>query len=124
MHIWHAILPQDLASGGEERLVNAYLLALEDAMASSSDDGMKPKKLYPTAVALRHYRLASIDYVRFVLGRFWKSASLEGFEKRKDSENTTIINRNVQAALACVQRVGTYLTEIEKEEKEKAICTA
>merc|ERR1719491_1585788 len=121
MHIWHAVLPEDLASGGEERLVRAYIAALEEAVASSSAGGAEqPENIYPAAVAMRHYRLASIDYMRFILGRFWKSASREGFDKRKDSENTTIINRNVKAALACVERVGAYLTEIEKEEKEKA----
>jgi hypothetical protein len=64
---------------------------------------------------MRHYKLATIDYFRFVLGRFWKGATPESFEKKKDSPNTTLVNRNIDAALAFVRRADGYLAEFEEE---------
>ena len=75
----------------------------------------KSGKRYPRNVALRHYRLACADYFRFLLGRFWKSATPETFEKRKNSPNTVLMNRNIDSALAFLDRVERHVTEIEKE---------
>jgi len=109
MHLNHACLPKDLDNGGEEKLIHAYLTALEHALPNET------KSSYPIEIAMRHYRLGCIDYLRFILGRFWKSASLQGFKKREGNRNTTLVNRNVKAALSFVERVDKYLTEIEKE---------
>ena len=65
---------------------------------------------------MKQYRLAVIDYGRFVLGRFWKSATPETFSKRKDSPNTTLINRNVAAAMAFIDRMERYLSDFENEQ--------
>ena len=69
---------------------------------------------------MKHYKLATIDYFRFILGRFWRSATPETFEMRKDSPNSTLVNRDAEAALAFVERVDRYLTEIEEERKSLA----
>jgi hypothetical protein len=107
MHIHHAVRPADLENGGEEELLDHYLQTLDDLLGPSCS--------YPHEVALRHYRLAVADYFRFFLGRFWKSATPESFETKKDSKNTALINRNVDAALAFLDRVEGYLKQIEKE---------
>mmetsp|Transcript_24838 Transcript_24838/g.28719 ORF Transcript_24838/g.28719 Transcript_24838/m.28719 type:complete len:441 (-) Transcript_24838:29-1351(-) len=113
MHITHAVVPSDLANGGEEKLVEYYLSELRNALPPSQKD------LYPKTVAMRHYRLATVDYFRFVLGRLWKGVTLESFEKRKDSKNAVLVNRSVEAALAFIQRVDKYTEIIENELKIK-----
>ncbi|CAJ1953705.1 unnamed protein product [Cylindrotheca closterium] len=107
MHIHHAIKTEDLAKGGEEELFDHYLDQLNMQLG--------PDKAYPKDVALRHYRLACADYFRFLLGRFWKSATPETFEKRKNSKNTVLMNRNLESAMAFLDRVEKHVTEIEKE---------
>jgi len=39
---------------------------------------------YPREVAMRHYRLACVDYLRFIMGRFWRSVTPESFEKNRE----------------------------------------
>ncbi|CAB9501197.1 Pentatricopeptide repeat-containing protein [Seminavis robusta] len=109
MHIHHAVIPADLANGGEEALVDHYWQELDKLLQERG-------KNYPRDVAMKQYRLAVIDYGRFVLGRFWKTATPETFAKRKDSPNTTLINRNVEAAMAFIDRMERYLTEFEQEQ--------
>ncbi|KAK3279066.1 hypothetical protein CYMTET_13031 [Cymbomonas tetramitiformis] len=60
MHLSHSVAPADLADGGEERLLDAYLQALEVARGNEAAE-------YPRELALRHYRLAVVDYGRFVV---------------------------------------------------------
>ena len=48
---------------------------------------------YPREVALGHYRLAVVDYARFMVSRFWGDASPQAVAKKKDSPNTTLPNR-------------------------------
>lgn len=110
MHIHHAVTPENLANGGEEALVDHYLSELETLLPSG--------KSYPRDVALQHYRMAVCDYCRFVLGRFWKTATPAAFEKSKNSPNTTLINRNVKAAMAYLDRVERYLTEFEQRQQQ------
>jgi thiamine kinase-like enzyme len=107
MHITHALDPEHLINGGEEAFVDAYLEALEEALPDHHS--------YPRDVALRHYRLAVIDYFRFIMGRLWRGATLETFEKRKDSKNSVYVNRSVEAAINFIQRADRYLTEFEEE---------
>lgn len=111
-YIHHAVLPSDLANGGEDELVDHYLSEIEKYLP----DG----KTYPRGVAIKHYRMAVVDYGRFILGRFWKTATSGTFEKKKDSPNTTLINRNVDAAMAFIDRMERYLTEFENGQSEKS----
>jgi hypothetical protein len=106
MHIYHALRPCEI---DEETLLNGYLDALSEARLLCNKDA----KPYPTDVAMRHFRLAVIDYFRFFLGRFWKSATLESMEKKKNSKNTNLINRDPDAAMAFVATVDRFLTEYE-----------
>jgi hypothetical protein len=116
MHIHHAVLPQDLTNGGEEALVDHYLQTIGELLPSGIS--------YPRDIAHWHYQMAVVDYGRFVLGRFWKSATPEAFHKQNDSPNTTLINRNVAAAVAFVDRMERYLTEFEqKQQKTTDTCT-
>lgn len=124
MHIPHAVHPSDLANGGEEQLLNAYLDALQRARQrnySSVEQNAAPLTTYPKHLAIRHYKLASIDYFRFVLGRFWKTATVESFEKKKDSDNVTFPNRNVDSAFAFIKRVESYLSEFENEYAKRSL---
>ena len=57
----------------------------------------------------------TVDYFQFVLGRLWRGATLESFEKKKNSKNAVLVNRTVEAAVAFIQRVDVYLEGIEKE---------
>jgi len=108
MHIHHAVLPGDLANGGEGELLDYYVSELQCMLPDGT--------IYPNEVALQQYRMAVVDYGRFVLGRFWKAATPETFEKRKDSPNTTLINRNVDAAMAFIDRLERYLSELEEQQ--------
>ena len=111
MHITHAVPPEHLVDGGEEKLVETYLDALNKALPDHS------RPCYPRDVAMRHYRLAVIDYFRFIMGRLWRGASLETFEKRKDSMNSVYVNRNIDAAINLIERADSYLTVFEEESR-------
>ncbi|KAL7538183.1 hypothetical protein ACHAXR_008339 [Thalassiosira sp. AJA248-18] len=125
MHIVHAVVPTDLENGGEERLVDGYLSALEDAMNRKNygKTANGEKWTYPREVAMRHYRLACVDYLRFIMGRFWRSATPDSFEKKKHSKNTTLINRNLDAAMAFIEKVDRYLEVFEKEKRDREFST-
>ncbi len=115
MHIHHALLPEQLANGGEEELLDHYLVKLNAQLAPHH-------KSYPREIAMRHYRLAVADYFRFFLGRFWNSATPEAFAKKKDSKNTALINRNVDSALAFLDRVDKFVKQIEMERQAMDTC--
>ena len=117
MHITHAILPKDLSNGGEEKLVEGYLKEFQNALPPSKQG------LYTKDISMRHYRFATVDYFRFVLGRLWRGATLESFEKKKNSKNAVLVSRNVEAALAFIERTDRYLEEIENEIKDKEATT-
>ena len=106
MHIIHSVRP-----GTEQELVDGYLEALQHA------HGEETPLLYPRQVAMRHYRLACVDYMRFVMGRFWRSATVECFDKKKNSRNVTLVNRDVEAAMYWIEQVDEYLREFEEETK-------
>lgn len=122
MHVVHAVRPEDLADGGEEALVDGYLDALHSALvASATADSTAVVEHYPRDIAYRHYRLALVDYFRFILGRFYGSSTPEQFEKKKDLENRTLVNRNLEAAVAFVDRVDRYLSEFEEEKRRRGM---
>ena len=109
MLLSHSVAPETLGNGGEERILDAYLAAL----ASARGPDAAP---YPRDAALRDYKLAVIDYGRFVVSRFWGDASPETFAKKADKPNTTLVNRNVEAALAFVERIDACLRYFEDTE--------
>lgn len=57
MLLTHSVSPEILEGGTEERLVDAYLSALEAARGAQAS-------VYPRELAMRHYRLAVVDYGR------------------------------------------------------------
>ncbi len=114
MLITHAVHPSDLVNGGEEKLVMDYISDFQNALPPSSKQG---GVVYSQEKALRHYKYATVDYFRFVLGRLWRGATLESFEKKKDSKNAVFVSRNIEAALAFIERAEKYLTEIEEQRK-------
>ena len=108
MHLVHALVPADLDFGGEEALVDGYLAALAKARGAAATP-------YPRDVAMRHFRLATCDYGRFVMGRFWSSATPERFAAAAASPNVVLANRNLASALRFVERISVYLSEFEEE---------
>mmetsp|Transcript_10829 Transcript_10829/g.22086 ORF Transcript_10829/g.22086 Transcript_10829/m.22086 type:complete len:395 (-) Transcript_10829:2596-3780(-) len=119
MHIAHALPPHHLQNGGEDRLVEAYLLALERAVRGRRGEKKDSSWTFPREEARRQYRLACVDYARFIMGRFWRTASPETFENKRGSGNTTLINRDVDAAMAFVEKVDGYLEMFEKERERE-----
>ena len=118
MLLSHSVSPAVLDDAGAEgRLIDAYLDALA---AASSSSPSAASVLYPRDVALRHYKLAVVDYGRFVIARFWKDASPETFAARAGKPNTTLVNRDVPAALAFVRRIDACLTALEQERQTAA----
>jgi Ecdysteroid kinase-like family len=109
MHVHHAVLPEHLSHGGEERLVRHYWQTLTASLPAS--------KTYPWDVAWRHYQLAVVDYFRFFLGRFWRSATVESMKKMAGSKNTSLLNRNVTAAMEFIRRVDKYMVFVETERR-------
>lgn len=104
MHITHAVVPTDLAGKGEARLVDVYLEELHTSRGHYND-----------AAAHRDYRIACVDYCRFVLGRFWAKASIKSFKKNAENQNVTLVNRSWEAAEAFIRRVEDYMSEFELE---------
>lgn len=110
MHLNHAILPEDMSAGGEERLLDGYLAALKAARGPGAAE-------YPRELALRHYRLGCVDYGRFVVGRFWSAGKTtpDSFAAKAASPNSGLWNRRVDAALAFAARINRYLAVFEAE---------
>ncbi|KAL7568609.1 hypothetical protein ACA910_022711 [Epithemia clementina (nom. ined.)] len=126
MHIHHAVRPEQLAHGGEEKLLRYYWNSLrrqqrqeQEQQAGATTAGVVEDEnthWYPWTMLVRHYRLAVVDYFRFFMARMWKNATPEAMEQKKDNPNVNLINRSPQAAMAFIQRVDQYLTEIEQNE--------
>eukprot|EP00550_Attheya_septentrionalis_P008387 CAMPEP_0198283744 /NCGR_PEP_ID=MMETSP1449-20131203/3330_1 /TAXON_ID=420275 /ORGANISM="Attheya septentrionalis, Strain CCMP2084" /LENGTH=99 /DNA_ID=CAMNT_0043980533 /DNA_START=88 /DNA_END=383 /DNA_ORIENTATION=- len=70
MHIVHAVQPCDLKDGVEEHLVDGFLRALNAALRQRQTKLSSSSfvVIYPIHVAMRHYRLGCVDYLRFILG--------------------------------------------------------
>lgn len=110
MHVYHALRPNEI---DEEALVTGYLDALSKARLVCNQNAVP----YPKDVAMRHFRLAVIDYFRFFLGRFWNVATIETMKQKKHSRNSNLINRDPDAAMAFVATVDRFLTEYENEKQ-------
>eukprot|EP00978_Attheya_sp_CCMP212_P047652 scaffold422892_cov63-Attheya_sp.AAC.1 len=120
-HLIHARMPHmdaGMEEGEELRLVDWYLNELEKYQKEHKN-GQQRQQPYPRDVALRHYRLAVVDYFRFILGRFWKGATPEAFESRQYNQNTVLVNRNIPAAFSLIRKVDKYLQEFETEQNSK-----
>lgn len=103
MHLRHAVRPELLDDdGGEEALVRYYCEQLN-----------RPD--YTFEQGWKDYQWAVLDYFRFFLGRFWRSATPESMAKLAPNENTNLINRDVASAMAFVRRVDEFLTALEAE---------
>lgn len=110
MHIAHAISSEDLEENAMEQvLFNQYYDSLQEALPSTL------KHVYSKPDAWRHYKFATVDYFRFILGRQWKGVTVEVFEKRSKDKNFGMVNRSIQVALNFVKRTDAYLREIEEE---------
>jgi hypothetical protein len=103
MLLAHSVEPETLADGGLERLLDVYLDALEQ-------NGVQG---YDRTDAMRHFHLATVDYARFVVSRFWSGASEEAFAKRATNPNVCLPNRSVEAAMRFVERVDASLTALD-----------
>eukprot|EP00594_Rhizosolenia_setigera_P011538 CAMPEP_0178958206 /NCGR_PEP_ID=MMETSP0789-20121207/11457_1 /TAXON_ID=3005 /ORGANISM="Rhizosolenia setigera, Strain CCMP 1694" /LENGTH=415 /DNA_ID=CAMNT_0020640773 /DNA_START=218 /DNA_END=1465 /DNA_ORIENTATION=- len=126
MHIHHAVKPQDLDGGGELELVKYYWDTLQEYLKEIDEQNniggntKTNREQYTLEVAMKQYEYAVVDYCRFVLGRFWKSATPETMEKRKDNKNVTLMNRSIPSAMAFIRRVDRYLKRVESDyEKSK-----
>ena len=108
MHLVHALVPADLDGGCEEALIDGYLAALAEARGQpSSRVKLSP---YPRELALGHFRLATCDYGRFVMGRFWAAAMPERFAAAAASPNVVLdrqLRPRVWSALRFVERIST-----------------
>ena len=103
MLLAHSVSPTTLANGGQERLLATYL----DALRAKGVVG------YDTATATRHFHLATVDYARFVVSRFWGGASAAAFARRAANPNVCLPNRDVQAALRFAERVDASLAVLD-----------
>jgi len=100
MHLCHALMPGDLRTH-EAGLLARYLRCLG--------------KPYDPELARRHYELATIDYGRFVMGRFWGAASPDSFWAKREKSNVALVHRDVPSALHFVERLDAYLAKYEGE---------
>ena len=117
MHVFHALLPQDL---DEDFLLDSYLDHLHQyrKQYNNNNDDDKDVVVYPKSLAKRHFRMAVLDYFRFFLGRFWKKSTPDSMHKLKDNQNTNLINRDIASAMNFVQHVNEYLTEYEQQQQD------
>ena len=103
MLLAHSVSPTTLANGGQERLLATYL----DALRAKGVVG------YDTATATRHFHLATVDYARFVVSRFWGGASAAAFARRAANPNVCLPNRDVQAARRFAEHVDASLAVLD-----------
>ena len=103
MLLAHSVAPSTLADGGQARLIDAYLTALEERGVTG----------YDRPTAMRHFHLATVDYARFVVSRFWAGASAAAFAKRAANPNVCLPNRDVEAALRFAERIDESLEVLD-----------
>ena len=103
MLLAHSVSPTTLAGGGQQRLIDAYLDALEEKGVTN----------YDRSTAMRHFHLATVDYARFVVSRFWAGASAATFAKRAANPNVCLPNRDVEAALCFAERIDASLEVLD-----------
>lgn len=106
MFLPHSVDPKEIDDHPKiERLLHVY----HNAVMENVEDGG-----YSFAMFKRHFLIASLDYARFVIARFFKGATPAGFEKKKNEPNVGLIYRNVDACVAFLERVYDYMDEFEK----------
>ena len=99
-HLIHSVAPAALDSGGEARLVAAYV----DALDLGPDLG----PAY-AAVALDHYELSVLDYARHLFAGFPTDSSDAAFAAKRARLNAGLIYRDPAASLRLVRRVDEIL---------------
>ena len=111
MHIAQIALAEDLDNHDmEAKLVEHYYNCL---IRSLPKDVVQ--NVYSKDEAWRHFRFATVDYFRFILGRQWKGITMEVFAKRNKNTNFAMVNRSIDAAFRFAKRSELYLREIEQE---------
>ena len=104
------LFPNLFNGGGEEALIDGYLAALAAARGVAAVE-LAP---YPRELALRHFRLATCDYGRFIMGRFWAAATPERFAAAAASPNVVLANRDLASALRFVERIALRCADRSK----------
>ncbi|KAL1521591.1 hypothetical protein AB1Y20_021250 [Prymnesium parvum] len=104
MLLTHSVAPSTLENGGLNRLIDAYLEAL----------AQREVRNYSKETCHWHFHLATVDYARFVVSRFWGDASVESFSKRAHNPNVCLPNRNVEAAIYFAKRLEKSLSLVEQ----------
>ena len=116
MHLVHALVPADLDGGCEEALIDGYLAALAEARGQpSSRVKLSP---YPRELALGHFRLATCDYGRFVMGRFWAAATPERFAAAAASPNVVPRSPTAPSRRRCASSSASARKDLAEFEKE------
>lgn len=106
MFLPHSVDPKDMDDHSKiDRLLRVY----HSALMENVQDGE-----YSFCSFKRHFTIASLDYARFVIARFFKGATPAGFEKKKNEPNVGLIYRNVDACVAFLERVYDYIDEFQK----------
>jgi hypothetical protein len=130
MHLHHALPPEELEHQ-ERALVEYYHACLTQNLrhrrrqpqgggelsSTKGEEEGKVEDAYPFELMWKHYQWAVLDYFRFFLGRFWKTATPESMQAKANNTNVNLINRSVPAAMAFVKRVDEYLTAFENESR-------
>jgi hypothetical protein len=115
MHIAQIALAEDLDNHDiEAKLVEHYYDCLIRSLPKDVQN------VYSKDEAWRHFRFATVDYFRFILGRQWKGVTMEVFAKRNKNTNFAMVNRSIDAAFRFAKRSELYLREIEQEMEERS----
>ena len=119
-HITHAVEVDALApEGAEEALVRCYCNSLRTRLAASAKAAGGVASAYDDAIAMRHYRLACVDYARLLLTRFVTDASEGAFAAANAAPramNIGVIFRDVRAAPRFIRRLDAHLAVLEAEQ--------
>ena len=119
-HITHAVEVDALAAeGAEEDLVRCYCNSLRSRLAASAKAAGRAASAYDDAIAMRHYRLACVDYARLLLTRFVTDASEGAFAAANAAPramNVGVIFRDVRAAPRFIRRLDAHLAVLEAEQ--------
>jgi hypothetical protein len=113
MHIHHAVLPEDLANGGEEALVK-YWKSLQDLLNQQHPENYRTRTTRPGGLSIIGRRLLSLFLVAF------------GRQRHPNPCNSRLIRntrQSISARHGLCRSVDQYLTEIEQELRPPELLT-
>ena len=113
------MMKNDLEYGVEELVMEGYLSDLENDMSCKVETKDSEKWKYPRDVAMQRCQLLCLDYLRFVMGPFWRSVMPESSENKKNLKKTTVLSQNLDAAVKFTEKVGGYLECLTRRGKER-----